>query len=88
MIFEDSGHCGQPMTIATVQNMAKVECLLKDPRITENEIEHSFSLLLGSLNQILRHHLGVWKCCFLWLPCQLTKEQKLGGVEPSQASKS
>ena len=38
-------------------------------------------LSLGSLNQILYHHLGVWKHCTCWLPHQLTEEQRKGRAE-------
>ena len=39
MTFEDNDYCGQPVTFATEQTVAKVKCLIKgDPRITENDI--------------------------------------------------
>ena len=38
--FEDTDHCGQLVTIATIQSVAKVKYLLKeDPWITQNEIK-------------------------------------------------
>ena len=74
--------CGQPVTVATEQNVVAMECLIKeDPRITENEIKDSFNLSSGSLNRILRHHLGVWKRCARWVPHRLTEEQGRGRVE-------
>ena len=33
------------------------------------------------LDQILHHHLGVWKSMARWVPHQLTKEQRKGKVE-------
>ena len=62
--------------------MAKVKRLIKDdPRMTENEIKGSFNISSGSLNQILRHHLSVWKRCKCWKPHQLTEEWRRGKVE-------
>ena len=50
--IEDSGRCGQPMTVATVQNVVKVECLIKeDPRVTESELTDDFNLSSGSLSR-------------------------------------
>ena len=70
------------MTVAAEQNMVTVKCQIKeDPRITENEIKVSLNLSSGSLNRILRRHLGVWKRCARWVPHQLTEEQKRGRVE-------
>ena len=51
----------------------------EDPQITENETRDNFNLSLGSLNQILHHHLDVWKRCAHWVPQQLTKEQRRVG---------
>ena len=66
-------------TTTTKVNVAKVKCLIKeDQQITGNETKDSFNLSSGSLNRILRHHLGVWKRCAHWVPHQLTGEQKKG----------
>ena len=79
-MFVDSDPCGLFATIAIEQNVAKVKCLMKeDPQITENETRDNFNLSLGSLNQILHHHLDVWKRCAHWVPQQLTKEQRRVG---------
>ena len=82
MTSEDSDRCGLSATIGTVQNVTKVTCLIKeDPRITENEIKYGLNLSLGILNQILHHHLGIWKYCISWVPHQLTEKQRRGRVE-------
>ena len=50
-------------------------------RLTNNrKWDKSFNLSWGNLNQILCHHLGVWKHCAHWVPHQLTKEQRKGMV--------
>ena len=67
------------MTDATEQKVTKVKHLVKEnPRITENVIKDSFNRSSGSLNQIVRYHLGVWKRCVRWVPQQLTEEQRRG----------
>ena len=72
--------CGQPVTVATEQTVAKVKCLMKeDPKITENVIRDSFNLSSGSLNWILRHHLCVWKRCVVRCPASWpTNRRRVG----------
>ena len=73
--FEDSNHCGHPMTVASEHNVAKVNCVIKeDRRITENETKNSLKLSSGSLDWILLHHLGVQKYCTRLVPHKLTEE--------------
>ena len=80
--FQDSDRCGQPLTVATEQNVAKVKCPIKEDQwITENEIKVSCMLSSGNFNWILRHHLGVWKRSARWVPYQLTEEQRKGRVD-------
>ena len=49
--------------------------------LQKNEKRYNLNLSLGSLNQILCHHLGVWQPCACWMLQQLMGEQRRGRVE-------
>ena len=59
-ISQNSDGCGQPVTVASKQNVIKVKCVIKeDPKMTKNEIKGSLNLSSGTLDPTFRHHLGV-----------------------------
>ena len=43
--------------------------------------DKSFNLSSASLSRIFRHHPGVWKGCFRWVPHKLTEEEKRGRMK-------
>ena len=78
----EDNRCGHPVTAVTVENVVKAKSLIKeDPRIIHEEIQHALGISSGSVNQILRDHLGVSKRCARWGPHNVTEGQKRGRVE-------
>ena len=80
--LEDDDRCGRTATTVTLENVSRVESLIKkDPKMTYAEIQDIMKISSGSLTRILHDCLGVRKRCARWVPHNLSEEQKLGRVD-------
>ena len=80
--LEDDDSCGQTATTLTLENVFKVEPLIKKAqKMAHAEIQDTMKTSSGSLTRILHDCLGVRKRCALWVPHDLSEEQKRGRVD-------
>jgi histone-lysine N-methyltransferase SETMAR len=73
----DEPRKGRPTTSTGVDNVRKVESLLRqDSRVTVRELCQETNISLGSMHTILHEELWVSKLTARWVPRLLTPEQK------------
>ena len=75
-MLEDDDHCGRLARTVTTENVSGVESLIKDPKMTYDEIQDIMKIPSASLTCI-----GVRKHCAHWVPHNLSEEQKWGGMD-------
>lgn len=69
---------GRPACIVTPQMVKNVESyIMKDRRVTLQEVANRFSISKGSVFKIVRDNLGLSKVSARWVPKQLSADQKL-----------
>ena len=80
--LEDDDSCGRMETIVTLENVSRVESLVKkESKMTHAEIQDIGKISSESLTRILHDCIGVRKRCARWVPHNLSEEQKLGRVD-------
>ena len=80
--MEDDDRCGRMATTVTLENVSRVESLIKkSPKMTYAVIQDIMKISSGSIVCILHDCLGVRKCCAPWVPHYLSEEQKRGRVD-------
>ena len=80
--LKDDDRCGRMATIVTQENVSMVESLIKnDPKMAYAEIQDIMKISSGSPARILHDCLGVRERCALWVPHNLSEEQKWGAVD-------
>ena len=79
--LEDDDRCGRMATTVTPENVSRTESLIKkDPKMAYAEIQDIMKISLGSLTCILHDCLGIRERA-LWVPHNLSEEQKRGRVD-------
>ncbi|CAF1510471.1 unnamed protein product, partial [Rotaria sp. Silwood1] len=75
--FEDNPRSGRPITAITQQNIDAVKDLVNDdPHISIDYIAAILDISHGSVDAILKQHLGLRKITSKWVPHKLTQEQR------------
>ncbi|PSN46055.1 hypothetical protein C0J52_07677, partial [Blattella germanica] len=76
-LLEDDARPGQAHRVITPEMSAKVSALvLHNHRITVDEIHRLLGISVGTTHTIMHQHLKFRKICALWVPHQLTAEQR------------
>jgi len=76
--LEDDERSGRPVSAVTQENIIAVKKLIeKDRRVTYLQIQYILKISAPSVSLILHEHLKVRKLCTLWIPYQLTCDQKV-----------
>ena len=79
--LEDDPRSGRTITVVTQQNIDSVKVLVNDdPYISIDLIAGILDISHGSVDTILKQHLGLKKISSRWVPHELTQEQRLRRV--------
>ena len=75
--LEDNPRSGHPLSAITQQNIDAVKDLVNDdPHISIDYIAAILDISHGSVDAILKQHLGLRKITSKWVPHKLTQEQQ------------
>ena len=74
--LEDDDRCGRMATTVTLENVSRVESLIKkNPKMTYAELQDIMKISSESLTRILHDSLGVRKRCTRWVPHHLKRSR-------------
>jgi len=75
---ENEPHDRRPQTSITEPNTDRADALIcEDRRITMNELGAMLSIIIGSVEDIVKYHLHYCKVNARWVPCTLTDVNKM-----------
>jgi histone-lysine N-methyltransferase SETMAR len=82
--LEDNPRSGRPLAAITKQNIDAVKDLVNDdPQSSIDYIATILDISHGSVDAILKQHLGLRKITSKWVPHKLTQEQRQRRIDVS-----
>jgi histone-lysine N-methyltransferase SETMAR len=80
--LEDDPRSGRPITAITQKNIDAIKDLVdEDPHISIDYMAAILDISHGSVDTILKQHLGLRKISSRWVPHSLTQEQRQRRVD-------
>ncbi|KAF7285702.1 hypothetical protein GWI33_010197 [Rhynchophorus ferrugineus] len=89
MSTEDGGRSGRPKEVATDENIKNIhKMILNGGKLKLNDKADILKISTKGLHHIIHKYLGMRKLCAMWVPRELTFDQKQRRVDDSEQCSS